>query len=151
MKTFDQWGPNFKISFEVYLNKEPTDNKWYNVYWMTATGVNSLGPGDRVSGFWFHREGGKWQFQYDTGNSYNVRMQVMGDMETGRWHKVEIEQKKTSENSAKYTFSLNGEVKKSANVNLKTYRNVKYYQSMPGRDAMGDRATLRALVIEPGL
>ena len=66
--TFDEWGPEFSISFELEL-KDTTDNdEWYDLLQLTANDNFCCSPGDRVPGIWLIKETDTtWLFTVDAG------------------------------------------------------------------------------------
>ena len=59
VQTFQEWGPEFHVEFDIVVYKLPTDVNWLNVI-RIGNGGNNEKYGDRIATFFLGRENGKF-------------------------------------------------------------------------------------------
>jgi len=88
-----EWGPNFRISFDLKVTSFDHAGPWANVFHFTATGGNCCSPGDRVPALWTNN-GNFLHFSNRVGNNGNYAVNTgRRAFPTNTWTKVVIEQK----------------------------------------------------------
>ena len=83
VKTLDQWGPEFKIRFDIKL-KQDLPKSWLNFLHLT-TGENCCGGGSRLPGIWFRNANVKGKF----GNTMMVATSFQKNRKQRRMHTSE--------------------------------------------------------------
>ena len=82
LKTFEYWGPNFHIGFDIKIKANKTISDWHNILHVTTgqdgwTGQEALGS--RIPGVWLHSS--------DSEAHMFVQMEVNGTFNS-HWHKL---------------------------------------------------------------
>jgi len=159
VKTLDQWGPEFKIRFDIKL-KQDLPKSWLNFLHLT-TGENCCGGGSRLPGIWFRNANVKGKF----GNTMMVaqtfqkgRRQVWTwispQFEINRWYSVELEQREHLPKQYEFTVKVDGKLAyKLGPSNLKgylpsQYANVELWMSDKWYPSLSGLADVKNLVIE---
>lgn len=87
------WGPNWKVSFEVFINSftggDIAPDGYANIFHITATGKECCSIGDRYPAFLLNK-GGFLHFATQIGNNGNAYKNL--NLETKVWYRIEAEQ-----------------------------------------------------------
>ena len=91
MRTYENWGKDFSVQFDIVVNKLPKST-WLNVFHFTAGG-NFEKLGDRIPGLWIHKEG---YFSFSTSLNNNKDLWKKIYFKLGQTYHVAITQSKSS-------------------------------------------------------
>ena len=164
MKSYSTWGPSFKVSFSLKINKLPRiiDGKIYTNIIHFTNGENCCKSGERIPAVYIKRVGfGRWRwwrrnlkltfisdingrgnFWFDFPNGRNV-------LALGKQYDITIQQ---SQIGGRYMYQVFVSGKRVINVvnrSPKTFNNVKLYTSDPWYQAFtSDLGTVSKLKIE---
>jgi len=137
--TFDTWGPNYLISFDIRMNKKLTNvEKWHNIFHFTATGNNCCSAGDRIPAVWIRDGAFLWpDFNGSTLDKSEEHKFI--PMVINQWYHVRFSQEQIGSSAVRFTGEVDG-----ANVTWTwpmpstQYKNVKWYQSDPWHASIGE-------------
>merc|ERR1719430_1167536 len=129
-------GKEFSISFELFLDTYPAaEVPWANILHLTIGG-NSENMGDRIPGLWITPGKELHVASAISGNSNNFDNFVI---ETGKWMKLEINQK-VVDGKSMFEVLLDGESKRSVENttpqkfdNIKVFAGDDYYPAADGK------------------
>lgn len=135
IKTLKTWGPEYKISFDVKVNKlpDPAINQLSNLLWFVQTEKSKdyLYPGiffinntktDEVIMLNAIRD------KEQKAEVFNMDVKLKED----QWYKIKVELKMDQDESGTLTIAVDGQkVTETKNVPLIEYNNVLWYQSGP--------------------
>ena len=137
--TFDQWGPEFEITFSFRLNSKPSD--WINLIHLTVD-ENCCHSGTRVPAVFFTHD--YMHITYANGEdqkAFNYRSLV-----TNKWYDVRIEQRQLDENRAKFKVMVGGVVVWQLDTKPIEYSSVKFYKSDPWYPS-GEHISVRSVTV----
>ena len=89
IETISEWGPEFKISFEVKI-LNLGDDAYTNIFHFTSTGNNCCNIGDRIPVLTLHKSGALY-LGTQIGNAGNKNIQTAA-LDKNKLYKIELDQ-----------------------------------------------------------
>ena len=89
VETIHQWGPEFKVSFDLKIMKLGGD-AYKNIFHFTSTGNNCCNIGDRLPVLTLHKSGALYMGT-QIGNAGNKNIQTAA-LDKDKLYKIELEQ-----------------------------------------------------------
>ena len=151
IESIQNWGPNYKVEFNIFVKKVAKEEEYLNVFHFTANNNPCCNLGDRIPSVFVHKT---------ILNSENVIQIYSGVNSIGNAvtnipynlfteYNIIIQQYEESQNIWKYEIIINGEVKHSIqNIDPKVFTNVIGYAGYPWDDVFdSDHGTVWNLKI----
>ena len=89
-----EWGPNYKITFELNVESFANDgNLWGNIFRFTATDVDCCNVGDRIPALFTNSGDFLYLCTNIDDNGDKCVLSPVGVVETNTWYFIEYEQK----------------------------------------------------------
>ena len=91
LASISNWGPAWKVSFEILISQYTEDDNFKNIFHFTATGKDCCDIGDRLPGLWLSKENVLYLGTHIGTNGDHVVK--TGVVSKNVWHAVKLEQK----------------------------------------------------------
>jgi len=155
VKKFDTWGPEYHISFKFRLNRlQPKGwNHHHNIFHFTDGG-NCCDGGKRVPALFITFE----PDEKKTDANVNLNVWITNpyttsyhshpfQIDVNTWYSVKIEQRKTSDDQAMFTFNVDGKDVWTRPTNPIQFKNVQWYQSSPWFESFDDSIEIQDMAV----
>ena len=145
IKTFEWWGPNFQIEFDIKIKANATISDWHNVLHVTTGQDGWTGQetgGSRIPGGWLHPSDSEEISAY-----MFVQMEVNGTFNS-HWHKLGYNDHYVELHQQDGNFSLivNNTIEWSLPNGDQSYENVQFWLPDPWHLPAEDVAEIKNVV-----